>query len=162
MANHEVCGHFPINPEARGEKKMPTATINNQAAETHANTSRETLLRPNLAGLRVKDPQTDKIYLVDPDGRRRYIPGPPTYNKLFTNWDGILTGGWVSQITDGEALIEKAHLAQVGRGPIYLLDKEKHQIVNPQAMQRYHFAGSHIDQVTQDEFDAVPTGLPWL
>src|SRR6478752_10883816 len=46
--------------------------------------------RPDLSGLRVKLPAQPSIWLIDPEGFRRGIPNPETYNNLFRSWGGVV------------------------------------------------------------------------
>src|ERR1700723_2358646 len=44
---------------------------------------------PELAGKRLRLPGEPAIYLIDPEGRRHYVPDPYTYNRMFRDWNGI-------------------------------------------------------------------------
>lgn len=160
---------------------MSTATVNDRATasavEKGVTAGTDTRPRPNLAGLRFFVPNDKhkvdkdkvdkgevdkgKVYLIDPDGCRRWIPDPPTYERLFLDWLDIHAAlKEIEEITRGEDFSTDAKLITVG-GPVYLLtNKKKHEIAGKASMDKYHFGGKVV-AVTKQEFDGFETGLPW-
>src|ERR1700732_1131 len=115
---------------------MPTATINGHATATAAEIQVKTPPpvvqvgiqphvthpRPDLAGLRLKSPTGPQVYLIDPEGYRRWIPNPTTYNHLFRDWNGIITDINTIEIAEAAPLTDGAVLAVgAGTGPVYLV-----------------------------------------
>src|SRR5262245_24593851 len=78
--------------------------------------------RTDLAGIRIKSPNAPAIYLIDPDGYRRWIPDPDTYNNLFRDWNGIVVDIDVVSIPEGAPLTSGAVLARPSNAaPVYLV-----------------------------------------
>jgi hypothetical protein len=119
--------------------------------------------RPDLAGLRVQSPNSAPIYLIDPDGYRRWIPDPATYDSLFRDWGGVVVDLGTNRITEGPALDHGAFLAIApGTNPVYLVSNgQKRWIVSPATMDKYWFDWAKIREVPGPALDAIPTGAAW-
>ena len=119
--------------------------------------------RPDLAGLRVKSPNAPQVYLIDPDGYRRWIPNPPTYNNLFRDWNGIITDIDTNEISEASPLTDGAVLARgIGTAPVYLVSNGmKRWITSPTAMDKYYFNWNTVVQIPSILVDSIPTGSPW-
>src|SRR5262245_11146865 len=82
---------------------------------------------PNITfnGTRIKNPDGPEIYLVD-EGRRRHISSPDTYNALFENWDGIVSGqgaqALMQLIPEGYELRDAALVKGYNLPEVYLID----------------------------------------
>jgi hypothetical protein len=105
-------------------------------------------LRPDLNGRRMKNPNEPHVYLID-EGRRRWIPNPPTYNNLFRDWNGIILDWNIASIDRGSDISNGAVLArQEGMARVYLVDQgRKRWVTSPAAMDRYHFNWNAVRQV---------------
>jgi hypothetical protein len=121
------------------------------------------MARPDLAGVRMKLPNDPAIYLIDPDGYRRWIPDPETYNNMFRNWDGVIVDidvndiAVASQLSHGALLIKASSSA-----PVYLLSNGiKRWITAPEVMDKYYFSWDRIYQMPPAVVDAIPRGLNW-
>jgi hypothetical protein len=119
--------------------------------------------RPDLAGLRVKLPNRPEIYLIDPDGYRRWIPNPETYNNLFRDWNGVVTDINIDQIALGSQLTYGAVLARaVNSAPVYIVSNGmKRWITSPAVMDKYHFNWSRVYVVPHVLVDFIPHGANW-
>jgi len=104
-------------------------------------------LRPDLNGRRMRHPNEPHVYLID-EGRRRWIPNPPTYNNLFRDWNGIILDWNIANIDRGSDIANGAVLArQEGMAPVYLVEFQKRRIDSPAAMDRYYFNWNAVRQV---------------
>jgi hypothetical protein len=119
--------------------------------------------RPDLAGLRVKLPNRPEIYLIDPDGYRRWIPNPETYNNLFRDWNGVVTDINIDQIALGSPLTDGAVLARaVNSAPVYIVSNGmKRWITSPAVMDKYSFNWSRVYTVPHVLVDFIPHGTNW-
>lgn len=119
--------------------------------------------RPDLSGLRVRSPNTAPIYVIDPDGYRRWIPNPDTYNNLFRDWTSVVVDLGTNLIAAGPALDDGAFLARApGTAPVYLVSNgQKRWIVSPATMDKYWFDWSKIRDVPLSALNAIPTGPSW-
>jgi hypothetical protein len=119
--------------------------------------------RPDLSGLRVKSPNDPAIYLIDPDGYRRWIPNPATYNNLFRDWNGVVISIDINEIALGLNLTDGAVLARAtGTAPVYLVSNGiKRWITSPSAMDKYYFNWNTIIQIPHVLIDSIPTGANW-
>jgi len=108
-------------------------------------------------GMRVKTPNDPKIYLVD-QGKRRWIPNPPTFNNLFRNWD-VYVGIDIMSIPEGKQITDGAFLSK-GSGPeVYLIDNGvKRWIISPAVMDKYNFDWNKIVVIPQLAINYIPTG----
>lgn len=119
--------------------------------------------RPDLSGLRVQSPHTAPIYLIDPEGYRRWIPSPATYNALFRDWNGVVTDLGANLIAPGPDLDGGAFLGRApGAARVYLVSNgEKRWIVSPATMDKYWFDWSKIRDVPAAALHAIPNGPDW-
>jgi hypothetical protein len=119
--------------------------------------------RPDLAGLRVKLPNEPAIYLIDPDGYRRWIPNPQTYNNLFRDWNGVVIDIDVNEIAAGSPLTDGAVLViGIGTAPVYLVSNGiKRWITSPATMDKYYFNWQTVFQIPHVVVDSIPTGPSW-
>jgi hypothetical protein len=119
--------------------------------------------RKDLAGLRVKSPASPELFVIDPDGLRRYIPNPGTYNSLFRDWNGIVVDINVNEISRGADLTSGAVLVRAaGTAPVYLISNgQKRWITSPAVMDKYHFNWNTVLQVPAALVDFIPTGANW-
>ena len=119
--------------------------------------------RPDLAGLRVKLPTQPQIYLIDPDGYRRWIPNPDTYNNLFRDWNGVVTDIDINEIAEGSALTDGAVLVRGSNSaPVYLVSNSMRRwVTSPAAMDKYHFNWNRVYVVPPVLVDFIPQGQNW-
>jgi hypothetical protein len=119
--------------------------------------------RPDLAGLRVKAPNAAPIYLIDPEGYRRWIPDPTTYNNLFRDWNGVVVALDVASIPERPALSHGAVLVRGdGQAPVYLVSNGvKRWITSPAAMDKYYFSWDRIQVLPPVVVDSIPTRGAW-
>jgi len=120
--------------------------------------------RPDLSGLRVKSPNTAPIYLVDPEGYRRWIPNPATYNNLFRDWTGVAVDLGTNLISARPALDDGAFLARApGTAPVYLVSNGvKRWVVSPATMDKYWFDWNKVRAVPAPALNSIPTGPSWF
>ena len=119
--------------------------------------------RPDLSGLRVKAPNAAPIYLIDPEGYRRWIPDPTTYDNLFRDWNGVVVALDVSSVPERPALSRGSVLVRGnGQAPVYLVSNGiKRWITSPAAMDKYYFAWNRIQVLPPVVVDSIPTGGAW-
>ena len=115
-------------------------------------------LRPDLNGLRVQEPGHPEIYLID-EGRKRHIPNPATFDRLFRNWDGIQQDLHLDEIDTGVPISDGAVLA-LGKSDlaVYLIDQgQKRHVTRPAVMDKYNLRWPTIP-VDQILLNSIPTG----
>lgn len=101
-------------------------------------------LRTDLNGLRVRLPGSPPIYLIDL-GKRRHIPNPQVYDRLFTTWAGVIDDIDIDEIWLGDPIPETAMLFACSDSPkVFLLDgippkQVKRHVFDPATMERYKF-----------------------
>ena len=119
--------------------------------------------RPDLSGLRVKLPNHPEIYLIDPEGYRRWIPNPATYNNLFRNWDGVVTDIDIGEIAMSAPLSNGAILARAAStAPVFLVSNGiKRWITSPPVMDKYYFNWNRIYVVPDVLVNFIPAGPNW-
>jgi hypothetical protein len=119
--------------------------------------------RPDLAGLRVKAPNAAPIYLIDPEGYRRWIPDPTTYDNLFRDWNGVIVALDVTSVPERPALSHGAVLVRGnGQAPVYLVSNGiKRWITSPATMDKYYFDWNKIQVLTPAVVHSIPTGGAW-
>ena len=119
--------------------------------------------RPDLAGFRVKSPAAPEIYLIDPNGYRRWIPDPATYNNLFRDWEGVVVDIDIPEIAEASPLTPGAVLAKAqGRANVYLVSNGmKRWITSPAAMDKYYFDWGKVLELPPVLVDIIPEGQPW-
>ncbi|WP_033341556.1 hypothetical protein [Catenuloplanes japonicus] len=116
-----------------------------------------------LSGKRIKSPDNDAVYLVDPEGYRRWIPSPAVYDNLFANWNGIEVRKDIPKISARDALSLDAELGKSTSGDrVYLISNNvKRWIINPDVFNKNHFAWKKIVSHTPGYIDSIPTGKNW-
>lgn len=116
--------------------------------------------RPDLAGLRIKDPIGPRVYLVDDDGTKRWIPDVATYNALFRDWNGIENVAETNAIDTGEDITSGAVLAKSNHlANVYLIDNgTKRRITSPAVMDKFYFAWDKIQVVPEVLLAFIPNG----
>jgi hypothetical protein len=116
-------------------------------------------------GERIKGPDSAEIYLVDPEGLRRWIPTQALYLDLFRDWNGVRTRADIACIRRG------ANLDPAGTGlrkssdsaKVYMvLGGQKRWIVNSGTFDKYHFAWNHIVTQQPSVINGIPTGTDWI
>jgi hypothetical protein len=119
--------------------------------------------RPDLAGCRVRTSSCATIYVIDPEGFRRWVPNQRTYSRLFRDAGGVIDTFDVAQIAQRPKLTTGAMLVQGDVSPsVYLLDHGVKRLVpSPAAMDKYHFAWDRIFVVKQFLIDKIPNGRSW-
>jgi hypothetical protein len=119
--------------------------------------------RPDLSGLRVKTPNSPAIFLIDPEGYRRWIPNPATYNNLFRDWNGVVVDINIGDIALGLNLTDGALLVRAaGTAPVYFVSNgTKRWITSPAAMDKYYFNWNTVVQVPHVLVDFIPTAGNW-
>lgn len=119
--------------------------------------------RVDLAGLRVKLPNDPAIYLIDPNGYRRRIPDPDTYNNLFRDWNGVVVDIDIDDLPVAAALTSGAVLVRASNAaPVYLLsDGMKRWITSPAVMDKYYFNWARIYVLPPAVVDSAPRGPDW-
>jgi len=116
--------------------------------------------RPDLAGSRIQTAGDPKIYLVDSDGTKRWIPDQATYWNLFRDATGIKSVD-VSTVSSGPELTSGAYLAWDGVAgtPIYLVTNgQKRHIASPSVFDKFWFNWSRVKTVAKSTLDALPNG----
>lgn len=120
---------------------------------------------PDLAGCKVRIRGTTPIYLVDPDGYRRFVPFPLTFMNLFEDRSLLqtLVYSGAARIAEGPPLDNGAVLLRGSSCErIYLLDQgRKRLITSQQVMDKYGFSEGGIVVVPKILMDAVPDGEIW-
>jgi hypothetical protein len=117
-----------------------------------------TKAREGMPGQRVKSPQADEVYMIDPEGFKRYIPDPETYFAFFLGWKGLITTAETPCYRTGEALERgRDFLARSPAGTYYFVDATKtghvaRLIPSATVSEKYYFNSAL----------AVPTEQPWL
>jgi hypothetical protein len=104
---------------------------------------------PGTPGQRVKAPNNPAVYLIDPDGRRRWIPTGTAYEKLFRDWAGIIVDPYVGCIFKGATLTDNGYDAELVKGDqapdVYIsVDGWLRAIPSEEVFNRYHFAWNKI------------------
>lgn len=116
--------------------------------------------RPDLAGLRIKDATGPWVYLIDDDGMKRCIPDTPTYDNLFSDWNGIVNIADADTIDDGADITVGAILAKSNQfANVYLVDNgTKRRITSPAVMDKFHFAWDKIYVIPEVVLAFIPNG----
>jgi hypothetical protein len=111
----------------------------------------------------VQSPGRPQIYVIDPEGYRRWIPNPSTYDNLFNTWDGVIVDLGTHNIPEAAALSNGAFLAKSPDAvQVYLVSNgQKRWITSPPVFDHYRFNGNKIQSVSSVALDAIPTGPPW-
>jgi hypothetical protein len=119
--------------------------------------------QPHYNGTRFRPPPGPNIYLVD-QGYARWIVNPATYNALFRDWDGVVTGDGAAALFDlvppggflsGNALERGIR----DRRTVWFIDfYAKRRIANPHTMDVYHFSWDAIYTVPDLGLDLLGLG----
>ena len=119
--------------------------------------------RRDLAGCRMRTPTCASIYVIDPDGYRRWVPNHMTYSRLFRDGAGIVDDFDLEHIAQRPKLTSGAMLVQGDvSSSVYLLDHGvKRWVPSPAVMDKYHFAWDRIFVVKQFFIDKIPNGRSW-
>jgi hypothetical protein len=119
--------------------------------------------RPDLAGLRIKAANAAPIYLIDPEGYRRWIPDPVTFDNLFRGWDGVIVVLDIASIAARSNISSGAVLIRGnGRAPVYLVSNGfKRWITSPAAMDKYYFDWNKVQVLPPIVVDSIQTGASW-
>jgi hypothetical protein len=119
--------------------------------------------RRDLAGRRMRTPASASIYLIDPDGYRRWIPNRLTYDRLFRDGRGITDDFALDQIAQRPRITSAAMLVRGDQyDSIYLLEHGvKRLIPSPAVMDKYHFSWDRVFVVKQFFIEKIPHGRNW-
>lgn len=123
------------------------------------------VLRPDLAGRKVRVRGETPIYLVDPDGYRRLVPFPHTFMNLFA--DRVLlqvqAAGDIADIPEGPALDNGTMLLRgISCERFYLLDHGRRRLITSRRiMEKYEFTEEATIVVPRVLIDAIPEGEIW-
>src|SRR5436305_15164289 len=73
------------------------------------------VLRPDLAGCKVRVTGKTPIYVIDSRGYRRLVPFPLTFMNLFKDhavFQDVLVSDWISDIAEGPRLYDATILVR--------------------------------------------------
>lgn len=126
------------------------------------NSSEEALVQ-GPSGARMKSLANPAVFLIDPEGYKRWIPNAATYNNLFVDWAGIIENDDVINIYQGPPLSDGAFLAKASNSAaVYLVSNgQKRWITSPAVMNKYYFNWGAIKELPPAYLDAVLTGPNW-
>lgn len=118
---------------------------------------------PAYAGARIQSWTTGKVYLVDPEGYKRWIPDPMTYHGLFRSPRVVTVDErLVNAIEERPPLESGAALAAApGEAVYFVTNGEKRLISSQSVLARYGFDPAKVLDVPAPIMHAVPTGEPW-
>ncbi|GLY02927.1 hypothetical protein Acsp01_33060 [Actinoplanes sp. NBRC 101535] len=138
----------------------PPGTVSRTPA---AATAPEGKPHPSLSGRRLQLPGDGAVYLVDPEGYRRWIPDPETYDNLFRGRDDILMDLHLDLIAHRAALTSGAYLARVPDTVTFYLvsNNTKRRIASPETMDKYQFNGDKARPGTPELLAGLPDGPLW-
>ena len=124
------------------------------------------VLRPDLAGCKVRVTGKTPIYVIDRRGYRRLIPFPLTFMNLFKDhevFQGILVADGILDIAEGPALDDGAILIRgMHSEDIYLMDKGRKRIISSaRIMDKYGIDEASVTVVPQILVNSVPAGEVW-
>lgn len=111
-------------------------------------------------GMRIKDEHGNAVYVVNPAGILQWIPDQSTYDKLFRDWDGVVSMD-VSRLSIGVPLSSGAMLAKGALPDVYLVSNGMKRPITEEAFNRYHFDWRQIQTVPQAIIATIPTGPLW-
>jgi hypothetical protein len=123
----------------------------------------ESVPRRDLAGCRMRTPASASIYLIDPDGYRRWVPNRLTYDRLFRDREGIADDLALDQIAQRPRITSAAMLVRGDESDsLYLLERGvKRLIPSPAVMDKYHFSWDRVFAVKQFLIEKIPHGRNW-
>jgi hypothetical protein len=115
-------------------------------------------------GERIKGPNSPAVYLVDPEGRRRWIPNERLYTELFRSWNGIKVRSDINCIIRGRDLdpIDTALRKSSDSPKVYIvMNGYKRWIVSEAVFNKYHFNWGSV--VVRDPWliNSIPDGPNW-
>lgn len=120
--------------------------------------------RIDMSGMRVRSPTDQAVYLIDPNGYKRWIPNLTTYYNLFASEADIFPFPDVIYISEGPALSDGAFLAKASSSEaVYLVSNgQKRWIIDYNTfLFKYHFDESKIQILSPANLAAIPTGPSW-
>ena len=165
MIRTVVCAVAASTAAAVLSAPASAGTVHRSAADAVNLRSAAALLvpRPDLSGLRMQSPHTAPIYLIDPEGYRRWIPNPATYDALFRDWGGVVSDLGTNQISARPALDNGAFLARApGTAPVYLISNGvKRWIVYATTMDKYWFDWAKVHDLSAGALNSIPSGPNW-
>src|SRR5947209_17703808 len=149
VAQLRFINEIPVDPARR----MAAAFIN----------WRPGVLRPDLAGCKVRVTGKTPIYVIDSKGYRRMVPFPLTFMNLFQDhavFQGVLVAEGVADMAEGLDLDDGAILVRgMFSEDIYLMDKgRKRPITSASIMDKYGFDEASVVGVRQILVDSAPMG----
>lgn len=119
--------------------------------------------RPDLAGRRLRRPGGGTVYLVDPAGYRRRMPGDLAYTRLFRDKSCIADHSGLEAIVRGPSfsantMLVRGHASET----LYLLDRgRKRRIAGAATVHKYSFEADRVFVVRQPLIDAMACGADW-
>lgn len=118
-----------------------------------------TRLRPDLNGLRVKSPHNTETFLID-NGQKRPIPTQETYNRLFKDYNGIVSDINIDEIETGISLSIDALLAKGNKyTDTYLIENGvKRGIATQAVFNFYNFSWKKIQVIDQAIINIILSG----
>jgi len=111
----------------------------------------------------MRTPASASIYLIDPDGYRRWVPNRLTYDRLFRDREGIADDFALDQIAQRPRITSAAMLIRGDESDsLYLLEHGvKRLIPSPAVMDKYHFSWDRVFAVKQFFIEKIPHGRNW-
>ena len=120
---------------------------------------------PELAGMKVRIPGRETLYVVDRLGYRRRIPFPLAFVNLFKDsaFHGMRVDSSVADIAEGPSLDEDAMLLRgAASEKIYLLDGGRKRLIGDRGvMEKYGFNEAAVVVVPQAIVNALFSGDAW-
>jgi hypothetical protein len=118
-------------------------------------------LRPDLNGLRLRDPGSGAVFLVD-QGCIKHIPDELTYTNLFGNNRNITNCVDVYKICEGPGIQSGAILAKDGSdSTVFLINGGKRRpICSADIFNKYGFDWNQIQTVQHIMLISIPIGDP--
>lgn len=149
-----------------------TAEVNELEADTSAGEEvRETVqalddceggwTAPTRSGQRIKAPDSNRVYVIDPYGYKRWIASAAVYEALYGSgpgaWSGIVTDKYTRCILEAKSLLSTRKLVKMPHRPeVYLYDGwQIHWIVSVEAFNHYGFAWNKIETLDGVWFDPM-------
>lgn len=121
--------------------------------------------RPELAGMKVRIPGRETLYVIDRLGYRRRIPFPLAFVNLFKDsaFHGVRVDSAVTDIAEGPSLDEDAILLRgAASEKIYLLDGGRKRLIDGRpVMEKYGFNEAAVMVVPQAIVNALFNGDDW-
>jgi len=154
----------PAVAQLRFINQIPVDTA--RTAVTTFTNWRPGILRPDLAGCKVRVTGKTPIYVIDSRGYRRLVPFPLTFMNLFKDhavFQDVLVSDGISDIAEGPALDDGAILVRgMYSEDIFLMDKgRKRPISTAKIMDKYGFDEASVIVAPQILVDSLPMGEVW-